>query len=97
MVLRRVTNNIEPHLNRQLRRLGGVAKSGADFFIKTTPIKTGNARRNTRFTARSTGGTITGDYPYVNRLNEGYSRQAPEGMTNPTIARIRALVRKILG
>jgi hypothetical protein len=97
MVLRRVTNNIEPHLRARLKSLATVPKQGAEFFIKTTPIRSGNARRNTKFTQRSNGGTINGDYPYANRLNEGYSRQAPEGMTKPTIARIRALIRKILG
>jgi hypothetical protein len=52
-----------------------------DFFVKETPIRSGNARLSTFHTKNS----IVADYPYAQRLDEGWSRQSPEGMTQPTI------------
>lgn len=48
-----------------------------------TPKKTGNARRNTSH--RSNSLKIKSKYGYAGRLDEGWSRQAPDGFTDPTI------------
>tara|TARA_R110002012_G_scaffold316600_1_gene531751 strand:+ start:572 stop:865 length:294 start_codon:yes stop_codon:yes gene_type:complete len=53
------------------------------FFRKITPIDEGNARRNTDYDARTL--TITGNYPYAKRLDTGWSKQAPKGMTQPSL------------
>ena len=29
--------------------------------------------------------TITANYPYAGRLDDGYSKQAPKGMTEPSL------------
>jgi len=50
------------------------------FFVDHTPIRTGNARNNTLLQADE----IIAAYPYAGRLDEGYSQQAPAGMTAPT-------------
>jgi hypothetical protein len=50
-------------------------------FIKNTPIDTGHARRNTVLQPKN---IIEGDYPYSRRLENGWSRQAPNGMVTPT-------------
>ena len=50
------------------------------FFVEHTPIRSGNARNNTLLQ----GDEIVAAYPYAERLDQGYSLQAPEGMTNPT-------------
>jgi len=50
-------------------------------FIKETPIRTGNARRNTVLQSKN---TISGEYPYSRRLENGWSKQAPNGMVTPT-------------
>jgi hypothetical protein len=49
-------------------------------FRATTPIRSGNARSNTRLSQND----IEANYPYAQRLDHGYSRQAPRGMTQPT-------------
>lgn len=49
-------------------------------FKKNTPKDKGNARRSTRLDQN----TIVADYPYSQRLEEGYSKQAPKGMIEPT-------------
>lgn len=66
--------------NRKLK--SAVMDDAYQFFKKATPIRTGNARRNTYLA--SNRDRIVGDYPYAQRLDEGYSNQAPDGMTGPT-------------
>lgn len=96
MKIRQVTNNIRPHSQRVMAQLRQIPPKAYDFFKGITPKRTGNARNNTNYTGKPNGGSIRGDYPYANRLNEGYSRQAPSGMTTPTIKEIRKLVRRVL-
>jgi hypothetical protein len=62
-------------------------------FVKNTPVLTGNARRRTSKDAKS----INADYPYAQRLDQGYSPKSPQGMVEPTIAAVRAYVNKIIG
>jgi hypothetical protein len=82
-----------------------LADDAYKFFVAQTPVRSGNARRNTALASMKdskTGlskATIEGDYPYAQRLDEGYSKQAPSGMTAPTERyierRLDELVRKI--
>jgi hypothetical protein len=69
-----------------------ITKQAYQYFVDKTPIKSGNARRSTRL--RDT--TIEANYPYAKRLDEGYSKQAPRGMVEPTIKEIDRLVRNEL-
>jgi hypothetical protein len=57
-----------------------LAMEAYKYFRGVTPFKTGNAKRNTHLA----GDTIIADYPYAQRLDNGYSKQAPGGMTKPT-------------
>jgi hypothetical protein len=68
-------NDLNKALDPQL-----LAKEAYKFFRDVTPFKSGNARRNTHLT----GDSIQGDYPYATRLDQGYSNQAPNGMSRPT-------------
>jgi hypothetical protein len=67
-----------------------MAKEGFKEFRKITPFRTGNAKQNTFVN----GDTIQADYPYARRLDEGYSNQARDGMTKPTIAYMKEWVKK---
>ncbi len=86
------TSNIAPALDRKIKGLDSVPKSGYDHFKQITPIRSGNARRRTRLQ----GSTIKADYPYAVRLDEGWSKQAPKGMVQPTIEFMSKLVNKIM-
>lgn len=57
-----------------------LARAAYKFFRDNTPVKSGNARRNTHLV----GDTIEADYRYAQRLDTGWSNQAPAGMTKPT-------------
>ena len=84
--------NIDQALN-QFRQLAEVpdkvVQQAFRYFVKTTPIRSGNARRNTRLENDT---TIVADYAYSQRLDQGYSKQAPNGMVKPTEAEIRKLL-----
>ena len=93
MRLRLKTSRIEPRLRRMRKELAGVPKQAYDFFKSKTPIRSGNARRKTRLQ----GSVIKADYPYAQRLDKGWSDQAPNGMSEPTIDFIRDEVEDIVG
>ncbi len=59
------------------------------FLKKQTPIKTGNARRRTK---KESGLRIGSRYSYAGSLDDGFSRQAPDGFTEPTIDKMEQLV-----
>lgn len=67
-------------------------KLGGDYFKSITPVRSGNARRRTS----TYGDTIHADYPYAQRLDQGYSNQAPKGMSEPTIDYIDRELDRIL-
>ena len=73
-------------ISRQLKYLereldpDRLAKEAYKVFKETTPKDSGNAKRNTTLS----GNSINAKYPYAGRLDQGYSDQAPQGMTKPT-------------
>lgn len=64
-----------------------------NYFRSITPVDTGNARNNTTLN----GNVIEGNYPYAQRLDQGWSKQARRGMTRPTQEFIKRRVRQITG
>lgn len=73
-------------ISRQLKYLereldpDKLAQKAYRFFVSKTPEDTGNAKRKTTIS----GNIINAQYPYAGRLDQGYSKQAPQGMTKPT-------------
>jgi len=92
MTVKITKNTITPSLTRIQRDLGDVPKEAFDFWVKTTPIRSGNARRRTRLR----GTVIDANYPYAVPLNEGSSSQAPQGMSEPTQQFIERQLRRII-
>ena len=84
-------SKIKARLNEVDRKVQQLATEAGDYFRSVTPIRTGNARSKTKTVGRE----IRADYDYAMRLNEGYSRQAPNGMTTPTVKEIQNIVRKL--
>lgn len=85
-------DNITSSIKRVIARLKLVPQDAFKEFVKDTPIRSGNARRNTKLV----GSTIEANYPYAKRLDEGWSNQSPDGMTKPTEAFIKKRVATIL-
>lgn len=68
-------------------------RKGYEHFKNITPVKTGNARSRTY---QDGAGDIVANYPYAGRLDDGYSKQAPKGMTEPTMAYMEQLFDELL-
>jgi len=68
-------------------------KEGYDYFVDSTPIRSGNARRSTSLR----GNTIDANYAYAQRLDEGYSRQSPKGMSGPTEKFLQKRIDDLIG
>lgn len=64
-----------------------------NYFKGITPRKSGNAQNKTT----KSGNEIRADYPYAKRLDNGWSKQAPKGMVNPTIDYLNQYIKKQLG
>ena len=60
------------------------------YYKDRTPIKSGNARSKTRLEKNKS--VIGSRYPYADRLDTGWSQQAPRGFTEPAIKEIDNLV-----
>lgn len=67
-----------------------LAKEAYEYFHDITPIRSGNARNRTRLQQNE----IQANYAYAQRLDDGWSRQAPRGMTAPTEKFIRDYINK---
>jgi hypothetical protein len=83
---------VSSKLKKIQQKLDKVPKEAHKVFVSNTPIRTGNARRNTKLQKDK----IKANYPYAKRLDEGYSKQSPEGMVKPTLEYIRNRIKQIL-
>jgi hypothetical protein len=79
-------------LAKNKSRLNTLPKAAFKYWRSITPIKTGNAKRRTSLK----GQTILAKYPYAERLDDGWSTQAPKGMSKPTEEFIARHLRKII-
>lgn len=97
-------SNIKKRLDKVLNTLddANITQVAFDKFKDITPIKSGNAKRNTK----KSHNTISANYAYAGILDKGRHRtnrgmrgsdQAPEGMSKPTLEHVREYVYKRLG
>jgi len=84
-------DKLGPRTRKVKRFLETLPRNMHQEFVRVTPIDTGNAKRSTDLKQNE----IQGNYHYANRLNNGHSRQAPGGMTDPTIEYAREEIRKL--
>ena len=76
----RIKDKMSPSLKKIRQDIDGVPESAYAFWRRTTPIRSGRARRSTRLN----NNTIEARYPYAEALDSGSSKQAPQGMSKPT-------------
>ena len=85
-------SNISDRLNKLTQTLNSptITDVALASMKSHTPIKTGNARRNTR---KENSTTIKADYPYAQRLEDNYSPQTNgKGIIEPTLQDVRDYV-----
>ena len=73
-------NTMSASLKRIQKDLAKLPELAYKEFVENTPVRSGNARRKTKLVGKE----IRADYPYATRLDQGYSDQAPQGMSKPT-------------
>lgn len=65
-----------------------VMKTLYPYYVNKTPIRSGNARNRTKLNKN----TINSKYGYAGKLDEGWSKQAPKGFTEPSIDKLQKLI-----
>ena len=94
-------NQVGKMTNRLRQKFAQLPQEAYDVFLKTTPVRSGNARRSTKLR----NDVIEADYPYAEVLDKGRhmttrgargSNQAPRGMTKPTQEFVRKRVKQIM-
>lgn len=88
-----IRDGITTDLKRIEKELKALPKDALQKYVSLTPIDKGNARRKTKLKGND---TISANYPYAARLDEGYSKQAPDGMTKPWEKWLESKVNKIM-
>lgn len=89
-----IKDGITPVLKGMQKELKRYPQDAEDKFISLTPVRTGNARSNTYL---KNPNEIVANYAYAQRLDQGWSKQAPSGMTKPFEAWVRTKVKQIFG
>ena len=93
MTVRLTIDTITSQCQQMRAQLRSLPQQAFQEWQKNTPVRSGNARRRTRLQ----GDTIEARYPYAQRLDEGYSSQSPQGMSQPVEKFIQQQIKKILG
>lgn len=90
----KIDDKIQQMTKRIKRDLAKYPKEAEAEFKSLTPIRSGNARRHTNLRGND---KIVADYAYAERLDDGYSKQAPRGMSIPFEKWVRQKVKQIFG
>lgn len=89
-----VSDKITPATRREIRELKQYPDRAHDKYVELTPRRSGNARSKTVLKNQ----TIEANYPYAERLDQGWSKiQAPQGMTVPFDRWVKSEMRRIFG
>lgn len=93
MAVKVTRNRMSPSLGRMQTKFDKLPKLAYQFWRRITPKRTGNAKRRTKLRGR----IIDAAYNYAVPLDNGWSRQAPRGMSQPTEEYIKRRIKgKIL-
>lgn len=87
-----VKNRITPSANKITTKVKVLPAEAYKYWKSITPKRSGNARRRTKLQ----GSKIKANYNYAVPLDNGYSRQAPDGMSKPTERFIKQQLKKIM-
>lgn len=91
-------NRVATDLNRELDQIVRlISQDYLDTVKVKTPVRSGRARKGWRLTKkRKLNYEVTNRVPYIGRLDEGYSQQAPRGMTRPAAREVLNRARRRL-
>lgn len=93
MAVKKVSDSMSASLRRIQSDMDRLPAQAHKVWVDVTPKDTGNAKRRTRLVSNK---TIVADYNYAVPLDNGHSKQAPRGMSKPTLQFIQGQLRKIM-
>ncbi len=92
-------NKVAADLNKEIDQT--VRLISQDYFglVKDkTPVKSGRAKRGWKMKKQKKFSyRVSNRVPYIGRLDEGYSKQAPRGMTRPAAGEVLRTSRRRVG
>ena len=77
----KMTSNMKSVFDHMQKELKELPDEAYKVFLQNTPVRSGNAKRRTKLVNKK---EIKADYAYAEKLDEGYSKQSPKGMVDPT-------------
>tara|TARA_R110000787_G_scaffold30308_3_gene81440 strand:+ start:5037 stop:5321 length:285 start_codon:yes stop_codon:yes gene_type:complete len=92
MTVRKTKDTMTPSLERLNRQIPKIVDEAYKHFVRITPRRSGNARRRTLKKRNQ----IQLRYPYAKRLDTGWSKQAPDGMSDPTLDYLKRNKKRLL-
>lgn len=92
MQVRKTKDTMTASLKNIQKAMAEIPAQAHQYWVAVTPRRTGNARRKTRLR----GDVIDANYDYAQQLDRGSSRQAPQGMSEPTKQYIKTLADKAI-
>lgn len=93
MSIKKVYDGLTPSVDKIQRDLDKIPQRAFDYWVRITPVDSGNARRQTRL---ENGNTINANYKYAVPLDKGRSKQARQGMSKPTGKFVEQLLRQTI-
>jgi|TARA_B100000470_G_scaffold27989_1_gene18298 hypothetical protein len=83
---RNATSGLKKSIDQAVR---GIATDLFKTIKRYTPVRSGRARKNWRMTKKSKSNyEVRNKVPYIERLDAGYSKQSPKGMTRPSLREV---------
>lgn len=92
MTVRRTKDTMTASLKKVVQQIEDIPEEAYDYLVSITPKQSGNARRKTRLRDNE----IQLRYPYAERLDNGWSKQAPKGMSEPTLRHLQKNKKKLV-
>jgi hypothetical protein len=92
VAIKMTRDKMTPSLRRMARGVKELPEFAFNAFVGYTPFRTGNAISKTRLNRT----VIEANYPYAKRLDEGYSKQARRGMTEPTLRDVKRYLQRTI-
>ena len=94
MITVRITGDF-PDLSKKIRQgFDKIADDVSNDLKNATPVDTGYAKSRWKEKKGVNSTTINNDAPYINELEKGRSKQAPNGMIKPMVEKLKRNLNK---
>ena len=92
MKITKTKDSLTQSLKKLDKNLIDIPEKAYKFWVDTTPKASGNARKKTKLNRD----TIHANYQYAQRLDDGWSQKAPNGMSQPLARYLNQLLKRFM-